>query len=59
MKVKTQAMQCLKAKVKALDEVISQTKAGNEIEEAALMRKIDNLPPKQIAAILQCFEAAS
>ncbi|KAH7934003.1 hypothetical protein HPB49_020203 [Dermacentor silvarum] len=29
------------------------------IEEVALLRKIDNLPPKQKAAILQCFEAAS
>ncbi|KAG0427529.1 hypothetical protein HPB47_025430 [Ixodes persulcatus] len=60
IKSKTQAARRLKAKVKSLDEKVAQLKAENEkIEEAALLRKIDNLPPKQKAAILQCFEAAN
>lgn len=60
VKVKTQAMRRLKATVKSLDEVISQMKKENEkIKEAALLRKINNLPPKQKAAILQYFEAAN
>lgn len=60
MKSKTQAVRLLKVKVKALDELVAKLKAENEmIEEAALLRKIDNLPPEQKAAILQCFDEAA
>lgn len=60
MKTKMQAVRRLKDKVKALDEIISQMKVENEkIEEEVLLKKIDSLPHKQKAAILQCFAAAS
>lgn len=35
-------------------------KEENEaIEEATLLKKISQLPPKQKAAVIQCFEAAT
>lgn len=44
----------------SLDEVIFQVKEENEvIEEATLLEKIGQLLPKQKAAVIQCFEAAT
>ncbi|XP_077531337.1 uncharacterized protein LOC144143461 [Haemaphysalis longicornis] len=60
LRAKYQAMRRLRAKVKSLDQAIAQMKQENEeIEESALRKKIDKLPPKQKAAVLQCFEAAN
>lgn len=52
-------MRRLRAKAKSLDEALAQQKQANHaIEESALKKKIEKLPPKQKAAIMQCFEAA-
>ncbi|KAH7979516.1 hypothetical protein HPB49_009713 [Dermacentor silvarum] len=61
LKARTQAtVRRLRAKAKSLDEALTQQKQANHaIKESALKKKIDKLPPKQKAAIMQCFEAAS
>lgn len=60
LKARTQAtVRRLRAKAKSLDEALAQQKQANHaIEESALKKKIEKLPPKQKAAIMQCFEAA-
>ncbi|KAH7946130.1 hypothetical protein HPB49_020574 [Dermacentor silvarum] len=60
LKARTQAtVRRLRAKAKSLDEALTQQKQANHaIEESALKKKIEKLPPKQKAAIMQCFEAA-
>lgn len=59
LKAKAQTVRRLRNKVKTLDQTIAQLKLENEeIEEGALLSKIDKLPSKQKNAIMQCFEAA-
>ncbi|KAH7966004.1 hypothetical protein HPB49_012796 [Dermacentor silvarum] len=60
LKARTQAtVRRLRAKAKCLDEALTQQKQANHaIEESTLKKKIDRLPPKQKAAIMQCLEAA-
>ncbi|KAH7970332.1 hypothetical protein HPB49_004042 [Dermacentor silvarum] len=60
LKARTQAtVRRLRAKAKSLDEALAQQKQANHaIEESALKKKIEKLPPKRKAAIMQCFEAA-